>query len=478
MAFLLNLSISRVAAAEGDKPASGETRIERASGEDIRNLGVETTGILPSNPFYFFKEWGRGIRKALSFNTLSRAELQLDIANEQAAEIAKLQELDIKNPEAYSRAVISYDQSVVLAEARIEALKGTALSDRFALTVIDRALRHSDILDALYTRIAASDSASPVLGQLLVARTDIVKTAAAIADVLGNNDRVAAYVRAASGRMTKKWHELKAVEFINRWENIAPQSLRDGLITLKASLMLQLAGRLEGAGLEDFEATDKSVRDALEQLPGVPLERLRSLDSLRESAADSDIKNYANLVRSKLFDRLRGARGIGKDDAGAIVAEMNAMLTAVAGALGDPPKRLRIDAASALERAKFTASSAKEFLDDGVYDSAYGQASTAFAAAENIYAELLLGEGDIANDLKVLKREFDILQSRIAAIGTEKKNAPKLFAALSDAERAIVKVADLIAGNASGDRVAEGIRVAKRAMGAAAGFADESEKKK
>ncbi|MDO8585393.1 MAG: DUF5667 domain-containing protein [bacterium] len=468
---MLNLSISRVSAAEsgsGSALSVSETRIERESGEEIRSLGVETTGILPSNPFYFFKEWGRGIRKALSFNTLSRAELQLDIANEQAAEIVKLQELDIKNPDAYSRAVASYDQSVVLAEARIAALKGmTAPTDRFVLTVIDRALRHSDILDALYARIAADDAEASVLAQLFTARTDIVKTVAAVADVVGNNDRAVAYTNTVIGRMTRKWHELKAVEFINRWENIAPQSLRDGLVVLKANLMLQLSGRLLGASLEDFEGKDESRGDALAQLPGAPLERLRSLDALRESVADSDIKNYANLVRSKLFDVIRSGNLAQRADAETLLKQAAAVLASIDAFTGVKGRIIVPEAAKATTRAKFTYDGAVKFFDEGSFAAAYAQGSAALGTAESVYANFLLGSGDVAGDVRALKQDFDGLGATVRAAGATKEGRTELFTALGNAERAIAKVADLVNANASAERVVDAIRLAKRLIGAA-----------
>ena len=47
---------------------------------------------------------------------------------------------------------------------------------------------------------------------------------------------------------------------------------------------------------------------------------------------------------------------------------------------------------------------------------------------------------------------------------------------MSDAERAIVKVADLVSANASNERIADSIRAAKRAIGSAVGLTDENDK--
>lgn len=485
MAFLLNIAVGTAfAAPQGAVKAqvAGGTRLEAAQEEAIKNLGLETTGILPSNPFYFFKEWGRGIRKALSFGPTKRAELELAIANEQAAEIIKLRELDITSAEAYSHAVASYAESITRLRARLAAQDGDMIPPRFSALLLDRALKHADIFDGLYAWLietpAPFASAERIAESVAALQRDIATTVRLLADTSRDAAAFTNQLRGVSGLQRGKWRELKTVELIARVEVGADTALRDALAKLRLHLLLQLAGRLEGATLQEFEHEKTKAGNTLEELPGIPLARLRALDALRDAAEETDVKNYVNLIRSKLFDRLRSVRGISKSDAEAIVAEMNASLADVAGAIGEPPRRLRLDIASALERAKFAAASAEGFLEDGVYDSAYGQASAGLAAAEHIYAELLLGEGDIASELKMLKQEFDALQSRAALLGREKGAAPKLAAALGNAERAIAKVADLIAANAADDRIAEGVRAAKRAMGAAAELADESEGKK
>ncbi|MHB9019714.1 MAG: DUF5667 domain-containing protein, partial [Minisyncoccota bacterium] len=50
-------------------------------------------GMLPTNPFYFFKEFGRNIQRVFTFDPVSRVELEVKITNEKAAEAKKIQEI-------------------------------------------------------------------------------------------------------------------------------------------------------------------------------------------------------------------------------------------------------------------------------------------------------------------------------------------------------------------------------------------------
>lgn len=476
-AFLLNLSIfsgfPAVAAAQ-TAPQDSETRIEQGRDGVIRDLGVETTGILPSNPFYFFKEWGRGIRKALSFSPLKRAELQLDIANEQAAEIAKLLELGIESKDAYIRALQNYEASLALVRERLSALRGAAVPDRFSLILIDRVLKHGDILDTLYAAEEGAEGGHVREGAR-AAREAAAKTVASLAAITGNIERVAGYMRTVTGKQIGRWRELKAVEFINRLETkLAPEDGEE-LMKLRAHLLLQLTGRLQGASLDDFAASDDASRDVLEGLPGVPLERLRALDELREYAADSDVKNYLSLIRSKLFDRMRSENVVTVDDARSLVAMVAETIVKSEEKIGEKKRVIAPVVRQGLERARFAKESAEKFIEEGAFAASFGQSSAALAAAERAYADILLGNGDLMKDVQALKQDFDNLGERVRVAGASKTDEPELFAAMDNAERAVAKVADLMSAEAAAEKILEASRLAKRLIGAAAALVEKND---
>src|SRR3989338_1352335 len=56
------------------------------------DLGVPDPGVLPTSPFYFVKEWRRGITRLFTFNPIKKAELELTILNEKAAEAQEVEE--------------------------------------------------------------------------------------------------------------------------------------------------------------------------------------------------------------------------------------------------------------------------------------------------------------------------------------------------------------------------------------------------
>ncbi|MDP2650634.1 MAG: DUF5667 domain-containing protein, partial [bacterium] len=90
MVFAVSLVVVLVpvvlAHAEGEDEASSTAPV---AGDEITisDLGVEKTGILPTNPFYFIKEWGRGAQLLFASDPVRKTELELRFVNEKAAEL-------------------------------------------------------------------------------------------------------------------------------------------------------------------------------------------------------------------------------------------------------------------------------------------------------------------------------------------------------------------------------------------------------
>jgi len=115
-------------------------------------LEVENLGTLPSSPFYFLKEWRRGITKFFTFDPIKKAELELNEINERAAEIKKLEELSSENTEALSRAIGNYQENVDRLKTRLEALQETSENpniEKLLENLVERSIRHQELFDTL-----------------------------------------------------------------------------------------------------------------------------------------------------------------------------------------------------------------------------------------------------------------------------------------------------------------------------------------
>ena len=140
--------------AEDPHEESGEatSTIKEITFED---LGVARTGLLPTNPLYFIKEWERKIRIFFAGDPLKKAELELKFVNERAAELKKVVESD-PNKKGLDRAIENYNEGVRRLEVRIEALEDNPNVDELLDRLRDRATQHQELFEELKNKNEAA----------------------------------------------------------------------------------------------------------------------------------------------------------------------------------------------------------------------------------------------------------------------------------------------------------------------------------
>ena len=124
---------------------------------------IENPGILPTNPFYFLKEWRRGFQRFFTTNPVAKAELELKIVNEKAAEVVKVQEALPENTEAISEALENYRLSQERLRSRLEAMKETYKNPNVAKLLeklAERVARHEKLFSDLAEKFSGNTELS------------------------------------------------------------------------------------------------------------------------------------------------------------------------------------------------------------------------------------------------------------------------------------------------------------------------------
>lgn len=121
----------------------------------LKDLGVESPGILPTSPFYFFKNINRGIQRFFTFNPVKKVQLELEIVNQQAAEIKKMKEIFPKRIDAITNAAQNYQNNMERLKSRLEIIKETEETgqnldvDKLVEDLADRSIKHQRLFSEL-----------------------------------------------------------------------------------------------------------------------------------------------------------------------------------------------------------------------------------------------------------------------------------------------------------------------------------------
>ena len=82
-------------------------------------------GTLPTSPFYFLKQWGRGITRIFTFGSLPKAQLELDITNQIAAELLEIHNANPDDAKTLEKALANFTNAQERLNFRMSAVNKT-----------------------------------------------------------------------------------------------------------------------------------------------------------------------------------------------------------------------------------------------------------------------------------------------------------------------------------------------------------------
>lgn len=278
------------------------------------NLGVENPGILPSSPFYFLKEWQRGIAKFFTPDSTKKAELDLQEMNQRAAEIKKMEETNSQNTSALSKAIEKYQESTDRLKTRLESLKETSKNpnvDKLLDKLVDRSLQHQELFDSLKEKLAGNEG---IKKQLNAAQEKIGEAVSKIPEKFENakvfKERLEQKLEQEIGDVKenaeKGLNESRAIKNLELLQENLPTVQQKDIQDLKDKMIKKLEIRdseaLRKKEIEAGTATSTSEKDSSRTLNPIKAinnylkekreevkERNKEINKEKESPARSDL---------------------------------------------------------------------------------------------------------------------------------------------------------------------------------------------
>ncbi len=126
--------------------------------EDVQpeDLGVSEPTILPDSPFYFLKNWVRGIQGLLTLDPIAKAKLKEKFANEKLIELKKLIE-ENKSQKTIEKGIKNYQKGVEELKTATDKIKEKAEENPKVSEFLDKFIQqqtlHQQILQKLETKV-------------------------------------------------------------------------------------------------------------------------------------------------------------------------------------------------------------------------------------------------------------------------------------------------------------------------------------
>lgn len=266
--------------------------------EDIQpeDLKVSDPWLLPDAPFYFLKNWGRGIQNFFTLNPVKKAELRMKFANEKLMEVKKtIQETN--DPEIIKKAVENYQQEIEKIKEQVEKIKEKAKDNPKAESFLDKFLHqqtlHQKLLQRLETQVP-----SQALEKIKTARERHLERFSDV--MLKLEDRKEEITKKLDEILEKQkgseYKNFKNLEVLRELEEKVPEEAKEAIRKAQENALKRLQGDLEKMSPEDQE----KFKEYLDKISGEKEKHLEILENLR-----GELKEKPE-IREKLLEAREG----------------------------------------------------------------------------------------------------------------------------------------------------------------------------
>ncbi len=404
-------------------------------------------GLLPTNPFYFVKEWQRAFRGFLTFNPVAKAELELKIADEKAVEIQKVDEASSENGEAVKKAIENYRRTQIRLKDRFESLRETSENpdfDRLLGQLAEKTVRH----DKFFDNIAKKFGEEAEIQELVSETKEKIDEVIVAGFQKDETSKFAAKLEEAliEGKEDDLEH-IRSVEIIDRLGKKAPEEFRRSFDRMKE----EFSARFEKDVSELLKKENTAaVRRKIEELPGDFVRRSFILEDIKVNA-ESRVAEVLRRAEEELEKRAEDEKHIALKASKQVENAME-MIAKLEFRLSEVPSASSV-VRNLLAEAKSNLAEAEKALSENKYGEAFGQARSAESLARN-GLRMLEEAQDREEDAGDLHEEMEEIAAKVERYGewikekglTEEKN-PEAYKLLANARQHLGFASDAFAAD-------------------------------
>ncbi len=281
--------------------------------EDItaEDLGIKEPTILPDSPFYFTKNWRRGIQSFFTFNPIKKAELKLKFSNEKLLETKKMVEKGASS-EKITIALNNYQNEIAKIKEEVEKrglkMDGNPKVEKFFEKLIDRNLKHQRLLDKLEKQLP-EDSFQKIEEIKERVLEKFTNTSLKITDSEKFQEKLEKIAKEQKG---SRFKHIKNLEVLMRVEEKVPENAKEAIKKAQENVLKRLKGDLEAIPEEEKPILKKY----LEKIGGNEMRHLQIISNLETTELPSDIRKIVEEGKEKSIKRIDKRLKKIKDDAG------------------------------------------------------------------------------------------------------------------------------------------------------------------
>ncbi|MBU2540096.1 hypothetical protein KJ786_02970 [Patescibacteria group bacterium] len=267
-----------------------------------QSLEIKDQNLLPDSPFYFLKEWSRGIQSLFTFNDVKKAELKEKFANEKLLELQKLidnnasQKIIEKAADKYGAEMEKIKQAVDKIKDKTE---DNSKVEEFLDKFTKQALLHEEILQKLEDQVPTE-----VFQKIEEARKNHIDKFWEVMQKLENNkeeikNRIENKIQEQSGQ---ELLGIKSLEILSGLEeNASSEDIKKMIWGIKQNAIQNLGQKIENLTIEEQE----TLKSYISNPAGDKTRRLQAIETLKSEITNNPpIKEKLMESRQNVLEKI------------------------------------------------------------------------------------------------------------------------------------------------------------------------------
>jgi len=294
----IGLGIGLIGIADESSVAEDVNLDENVQAQD---LGIEEPNILPDSPFYFLKEWGRGIQSFFTFGQLKKSELEQKFANEKLIELKALVEKN-GNPKILEKAIEKYGKAMEKIKAATDKIKENAAENEEVNKFLDKFIRHQLLHERILEKLE-NQVPEEVFQKIKEAREKHLERFGEVMTKLEDRkekiqEKLEKIMEEQEG---SKFKNFKNLEILKNLEENVPEQAKEAIQKAAENALKRLQGDLEKMSDEDQE----KFKDYIDKISGDKEKQLEILENLKLRIENkTQLREKINSAKERILERV------------------------------------------------------------------------------------------------------------------------------------------------------------------------------
>ncbi len=274
--------------------------VELDENVEASDLGVSEPTLLPDSPFYFLKNWGRGIRIFFTFNSIKKVNLRLRFSAEKLLELRKLAG-KTQNPEILDKAVRNYEKENERIRNRVEKIEEKANENPEVGKFLDKYTEHEILHQKVLVKLK-EQVPEDTFQKIEQTRERHLERFGEVMEKLEEKHSI-------QERLENSFKEIKGspfkdfsnLEILKQIEEKAPEQVKEVIREARENIFMNLKNKIEKMSLENQERFKNYIENIQESE-----EKIEILEGIKLQLEENlQIQGTLNQIRERLLERVQ-----------------------------------------------------------------------------------------------------------------------------------------------------------------------------